>query len=257
MYEFIEYEVKNQIGYVTINHPKANALNSTVLRELYEVTQEINADENVRVAIVTGAGRMFVAGADITEMANFDPNEGRDFMAAGHKTMKAIEDSPKPFIAAVNGYALGGGCELSMACDIRIASEKAIFGQPEVSLGIIPGFGGTQRLARLVGKGMAKYMILTNAKVGAEEALQVGLVQKVVPAEELMAEAEKTANMIIANAPLAITSAKKAIDVGYDLDIRNGCEYEIACTAHGFATEDQKEGMAAFLEKRKPVWKNK
>ncbi|MBQ1406703.1 MAG: enoyl-CoA hydratase/isomerase family protein [Eubacterium sp.] len=258
MYETILYEVKDQIAYITINRPKAlNALNSTVLTELIDAAAKVEADPDVRVAIVTGEGRAFVAGADISQMRDMETMEAKDFMALGHKAFNAIDFNKKPFIAAVNGFALGGGCELSMACDFRIASEKAKFGQPEVNLGIIPGFGGTQRLPRLVGKGMAKYMIYTAEMIDAAEALRIGLVQKVVPAEELMAEAEKAAKLIISKAPIAILTAKAAINYGYDMDMHSASEWEALNSGAGFSTEDQKEGMTAFLEKRPAVWKNK
>ena len=180
MYENIKYEVSEGIGYVTINRPKAlNALNMDVLTDLYAAFTEIEADETVKAVIVTGEGKAFVAGADIAQMSQLNALEGREMMIMGHKVMNLIEAVEKPVIAAVNGFALGGGCELAMACDIRIASEKAKFAQPEVGLGIIPGFGGTQRLARLVGKGMAKYMIMTAEMISAAEAYRIGLVEKV------------------------------------------------------------------------------
>ena len=197
MYENIKYEVKGNIGYLTINRPKAlNALNTGVLSELSDVLGKINGDDNVKAVILTGEGKAFVAGADISQMKDLNAVDGRAMMQAGHKVMNTIDRMPKPFIAAINGFALGGGCELAMACDIRIASEKAKFGQPEVGLGIIPGFGGTQRLARLVGKGLAKYLIYTAEMIDAAEALRIGLVEKVVPSEELMETAEKVANTI-------------------------------------------------------------
>ena len=178
MYETIKYEVSGNIGYVTINRPKAmNALNGEVLDELYAAFTEVAADDQVKAVILTGEGKAFVAGADIAQMNQLDAIEGRALIAKGHKVMNYMESIEKPFIAAVNGFALGGGCELAMACDIRIASEKAKFGRPEVNLGIIPGFGGTQRLPRLVGKGMAKYVIMTAEMVGSEEAQRIGLVE--------------------------------------------------------------------------------
>ncbi len=258
MYETLKYEVKDQIAYITINRPKTlNALNSTVLTELAQAAAEVEKDDDVRVAIITGEGRAFVAGADISQMHEFTSIEGKEFMQMGHAAMNAIDFNSKPFIAAVNGYALGGGCELATACDIRIASEKAIFGQPEVNLGIIPGFGGTQRLARLVGKGMAKYMIYTAANIKADEAYRIGLVQKVVAPEALLDEATKVAQTIISKAPQAIKTAKVAINTGYDMDLKSASVFEAQLTGLGFATEDQVEGMNAFLEKRAATWKNK
>jgi len=258
MYENIKYEVKGNIGYITINRPKAlNALNMDVLNELTEALAEIEADDNIKAVIVTGDGKAFVAGADIAQMSRLNAIEGRAMMAAGHKVMNTIDQMEKPFIAAVNGFALGGGCELAMACDIRIASEKAKFGQPEVGLGIIPGFGGTQRLARLVGKGMAKYLIYTAEMINAAEAYRIGLVEKVVAPEELMTEAERVASVIASKAPIAIASAKVAINNGYDMDMKSASRFEVETTTSCFASEDKNEGMGAFLEKRTPEWKNK
>ena len=195
MYENIKYEVKGNLGYLTINRPKAlNALNTEVLSELADALKEIEADDAVKAVIVTGEGKAFVAGADIAQMSKLNAVEGRAMMQAGHKVMNTIDQMPKPFIAAVNGFALGGGCELAMACDIRIASSKAKFGQPEVGLGIIPGFCGTQRLSRLVGKGMAKYLIYSAEMINAEEAFRIGLVEKVVEPDALMEAAEKLAH---------------------------------------------------------------
>ena len=258
MYENIKYEVKEGIGYLTINRPKAlNALNTEVLAELQQALGEIEADEAVKAVIVTGEGRSFVAGADIAQMSKLNAVEGRAMMAAGHKVMDTIEQMPKPFIAAVNGFALGGGCELAMACDIRIASEKALFGQPEVGLGIIPGFDGTQRLPRLVGKGMAKYLIYSAQNIKADEALRIGLVEKVVAPEELMPEAEKLAKTIASKAPIAVAQAKIAINNGYDMDSKSASQFEVEATTVCFGSEDQKEGMAAFLEKRAPEFKSR
>ncbi len=258
MYENIKYEVSEGIGYVTINRPKAlNALNMDVLKELYAVFTEIEADEAVKAVIVTGEGKAFVAGADIAQMSQLNALGGRDMMIMGHKVMNLIEAVEKPVIAAVNGFALGGGCELAMACDIRIASEKAKFAQPEVGLGIIPGFGGTQRLARLVGKGMAKYMIMTAEMISAAEAYRIGLVEKVAAPEELMDEAVKVAKTIASKAPIAIATAKSAINNGFDMDMKSASKFEIETFTAAFGSEDKTEGMAAFLEKRAPEFKNK
>lgn len=258
MYETIKYEVKENIGYVVIARPEAlNALNSTVIRELYEVFNEINLDDEVRCVILTGEGRSFVAGADIAEMSKLNAREGKVFATLGHKTMNFIEKIEKPVIAAVNGFALGGGCELAMACDFRIASTKALFGQPEVGLGITPGFGGTQRLSKIVGPGMASMLILTAQNIKADEALRIGLVEKVVEPECLMEEAENLAKMIASKAPIAVMQAKTLINKGYHLDMFSGCALEAEGFGLCFGTEDQKEGMNAFLEKRKAEFKNK
>lgn len=258
MYETIKYEKKDQIAYITVNRPKQmNALNSVVLEELYDAFEKAGTDDEIRVILLTGEGKAFVAGADIAEMSKMSPVQAREFGKKGHKLMNYIHNVETPVIAAINGFALGGGCELSMACDIRIASENAKFGQPEVGLGLIPGFAGNLRLPRLVGKGMAKYMILTGEMIDAEDAFRIGLVQKVVPAEELMAEAEKIANKIIAQAPIAVKYAKDVINNGYDMDLKSASAYEVNTFGIPFASEDMIEGTSAFLEKRKPVWKNK
>ncbi|MGF6375602.1 enoyl-CoA hydratase [Clostridiales Family XIII bacterium PM5-7] len=258
MYENLKYEVTSSIATVTINRPQAlNALNMDVLTELYDVFTKIEADEAVKSVILTGEGKAFVAGADIAQMHKLNAIEGRQMMILGHKVMNLIESIEKPVIAAVNGFALGGGCELAMACDIRIASEKTKFGQPEVGLGIIPGFGGTQRLARLVGKGMAKYLIMTAELISANEAYRIGLVEKLSAPEELIAEAEKIAQTIAAKAPIAIATAKTAINNGYDMDMKSASKFEIETFTAAFSSDDKTEGMAAFLEKRTPEFKNK
>ena len=258
MFETIKCEVKENIAYVTVNRPKAmNALNSQELDELYQAFQQLGASDEVRVIILTGEGKAFVAGADIAEMSEMNAIEAREFGKKGHQLMNFIHNVEKPVIAAINGFALGGGCELSMACDIRICSDKAKFGQPEVGLGLIPGFGGNLRLTRLVGKGMAKYMIMTAEMIDADDAFRIGLVQKVFPAEELMAGAEAIAKKICAQAPIAIKYAKDVINNGYDMDLKSASAYEVNTFGIPFASEDLKEGTRAFLEKRKPQWKNK
>ncbi|MDD4378294.1 MAG: enoyl-CoA hydratase-related protein [Eubacteriales bacterium] len=258
MYQTIKYEVKEGIGYITINRPEAlNALNKTVLEELFDAFNKIDADDSVRAVILTGEGRSFVAGADIAQMSSLTVAEGRTFGAYGQKVMNFIEKVETPVIAAVNGFALGGGCELAMACDFRIASAKAKFGQPEVGLGITPGFGGTQRLSKLVGKGMAKMLIFTADVINAEEALRIGLVEKVVAPEELMATCEEIAAKIAAKAPIAVSMSKTCIDKGVHLDLFSGSALEAEAFGGCFGTEDQKEGMAAFLEKRTAEFKNK
>ncbi|MCF0144266.1 MAG: enoyl-CoA hydratase/isomerase family protein [Firmicutes bacterium] len=258
MYETIKYEIKEGIGYVTVNRPQAmNALNSQVLNELYKVFVDIAQDDNVRAIILTGEGKAFVAGADIAEMSELSAVEARRFGQMGHQVMNLIENIEKPIIAAVNGFALGGGCELSMACDIRIASEKAKFGQPEVGLGIIPGFGGTKRLSSLVGKGMAKYLIMTAEMIDAQEAHRINLVEKVVAPEELMETCEAVARTIMSKAPIAVAVAKNIINSAYDLDSKTSSQMEINGFGISFDSDDMKEGTKAFLEKRKPVFKNK
>ena len=258
MYQTIKYEVKENIGYVTIARPEAlNALNKTVLEELFDVFNKIENDDEVRAVILTGEGRSFVAGADIAQMSNLTVAEGRAFGAYGQKVFNYIEKVEKPVIAAINGFALGGGCEIAMACDMRIASSKAKFGQPEVGLGITPGFGGTQRLSKLVGKGMAKLLILTADIIGADEALRIGLVEKVVEPEELMAVCEDIAKKIASKAPIAVAMSKTCINKGYHLDLFSGSALEAEAFGGCFGTEDQKEGMKAFLEKRPAEFKNR
>jgi enoyl-CoA hydratase len=258
MYENLIYELKNNIAYITVNRPQAlNALNRDLLDELYAAFNDAANDEEVKAIILTGEGKAFVAGADIAEMNKLNAIEGRAMMAKGHTVMNFVESINKPVIAAVNGFALGGGCELAMACDIRIASEKAKFGQPEVNLGIIPGFGGTQRLPRLVGTGMGKYLIMTGEMISADEAYRIGLAEKVVPAEELMGVSEKIAKTIMEKAPIAIAAAKSVVNIGFNLDMATASQLEIEACATPFGSEDRKEGMGAFLEKRPAKFNNK
>ncbi|ABK62010.1 MULTISPECIES: short-chain-enoyl-CoA hydratase [Clostridium] len=244
---------EGSLAIVTINRPKAlNALNTETLNELDLVLDEIENDDNVYAVIVTGAGeKAFVAGADISEMKDKSVLEARKFGLLGNRIFRKVETLGKPVIAAVNGFALGGGCELSMSCDIRIASEKAKFGQPEVSLGITPGFGGTQRLARLVGMGMAKELIYSAKNINAEEALRIGLVNKVVAPENLMEEAKKLANQIAGRAPIAVRLCKQAINRGIQVDIDTAINIEAEIFGECFSTEDQKDAMTAFVEKKK------
>ncbi len=257
-YKNLLFENEDGIGILTMNRPKAlNALNSETLSELSSLVDEIAADDSIKAVIITGAERSFVAGADIVEMLNFSAAEGRTFGQLGQATFLKIEKMNKPVIAAINGFALGGGCELSMACDIRIASEKAKFGQPEVGLGIVPGFGGTQRLPRLVGKGKAKEIIFTGDIFDAQEALRIGLVQKVVAPEELMETAKAMAKRIMKNGPYAVRLCKDAINMGLDIDLASGQEYEATLFAVTCATDDKKEGMSAFVDKRKPSFSGK
>ncbi len=250
--EFITYEQEGQVGIITINRPKAlNALNSQVLEEIEAAFKAIDLDA-VRAVILTGAGeKSFVAGADIGEMSTLTKAEGEAFGKKGNDVFRMIETFPIPVIAAVNGFALGGGCEISMSCDIRICSENAVFGQPEVGLGITPGFGGTQRLARLVGSGMAKQMIYTARNIKADEAFRIGLVNAVYPQEELMAAAKKMAAGIAKNAPIAVRACKKAINDGLEADMDDAIVIEEKLFGSCFETEDQKYGMAFFLDKNK------
>lgn len=250
--EFITYEVEGQIGIITINRPKAlNALNSTVLEELDKTLDAVDL-QTVRCLILTGAGeKSFVAGADIGEMSTLTKAEGEAFGKKGNDVFRKLETFPIPVIAAVNGFALGGGCEISMSCDIRICSENAVFGQPEVGLGITPGFGGTQRLARIVGTGKAKEMIYGARNIKAEEAYRIGLVNNVYPLEELMSAAKKLAATIARNAPIAVRNATRAINEGLQVDMDQAVVIEEKLFGNCFETYDQKEGMAAFLEKRK------
>ena len=250
--EFINYEVDSAVAVLTINRPKAlNALNSAVLDELNAALDAIDLNE-VRALIITGAGeKSFVAGADIGEMSTLTKADGEAFGKKGNDVFRKIETLPIPVIAAVNGFALGGGCEISLACDIRICSENAVFGQPEVGLGITPGFGGTQRLARTVGVGMAKQMIYTARNIKAPEALRIGLVNAVYPIEELMVAAKKMASMIASNAPIAVRNCKKAINDGLQTDIESGVAIEEKLFGDCFETEDQRYGMAFFLDRNK------
>ena len=250
--DYINYETEGQVGIITINRPKAlNALNSQVLEEIEAAFDAVDLD-TIRCIILTGAGeKSFVAGADIGEMSSLTKAEGEAFGAKGNNVFRKIETFPIPVIAAVNGFALGGGCEISMSCDIRICSENAVFGQPEVGLGITPGFGGTQRLARLVSPGMAKQLIYTARNIKAPEAYRIGLVNAVYPLEELMTEAKKMAANIAKNAPIAVRACKAAINAGLDVPMDEAVVIEEKAFGSCFETYDQKEGMGAFLEKRK------
>ncbi len=250
--EFIKYETEDRIALLTIDRPKAlNALNSSVLEELDQAIDAVDLQE-VRVLIITGSGeKSFVAGADIGEMSNLTKEEGSAFAKKGNDIFRKIESLPIPVIAAINGFALGGGCELSMACDIRLCSENAVFGQPEAGLGITPGFGGTQRLARIIGIGRAKELIFSTSNIKADEAYRIGLVNHVYPIEELLPQAKKLASRIAGNAPIAVRNCKKAINDGLQTDIDSAIVIEENLFGDCFETHDQKEGMGAFLEKRK------
>ena len=258
MYEYLKIEECGQVAVMTISAPKSlNALNSAILGEIDEYLDEIEGGA-YRCLIITGDGeKSFVAGADISEMAPLGAQQGETFGRRGANVFRRIETLPLPVIAAVNGFALGGGCELAMACDIRICSDNARFGQPEVGLGIIPGFSGTVRLARLVGMGMAKQLIYSGKPIKADEALRIGLVNEVLPQPELMKRAMEIANQIAANAPLAVSAAKLCINTEWDMDAEDAIAFESRAFGLCFNTEDQKNGMQAFLTKGKCEFQGK
>ena len=248
---FVKFEKQGSVAVLTIDRPEAlNALNSQVLCDLDAAISQVEADDEVRVVVLTGAGRSFVAGADIGEMVNFSAIDGKKFGVHGGSIFLRLENLSKPVIAAINGFALGGGCELSMACDIRLASEKARFGQPEVGLGITPGFAGTQRLPRIVGVSKAMELILTAKTIKADEAKAIGLVSEVYPAEELMPKAIELAEAICANAHIAVQESKRCIRMGMQTDIATGSAFEAEAFGVCCGTADKDEGMGAFLEKR-------
>jgi enoyl-CoA hydratase len=257
-YETLLFSVNNRIATITINRPdKLNALNAQAKSELKSLFTEIKADSNVDVVILTGAGeKAFVAGTDIKELTVLSNETGKEFSSQGQEVFDLIENLGKPVIAAVNGYALGGGCELALACHIRIASENAKFGQPEVNLGIIPGYGGTQRLARLVGRGRAMELILTGNQIDAQEALRIGLVNKVVPQAELLATSTAMAQLIASKGQVAIRMALKAVNMTTETALSDGQKLEASLFGVCCDTADFKEGTTAFLEKRKPTFKN-
>lgn len=241
------------IATLTINRPEAlNALNAEVLDAVVSAVRSLHG--KARAVIVTGAGKAFVAGADIAQMQDLGPAEAEAFARRGHEAGKALEQFPGPVIAAINGYALGGGLELAMACDVLVASEKAVVGQPEVKLGVVPGFGGSQRLPRRTGPGVAKWLLMSGESVKADEALRLGIVDKVVPPEGLMAECRRIAELCLANGPLAVASVKTLVDLGLDLPLPEALDLEVKAFGAAFATQDQKEGMKAFLEKRKAAF---
>ena len=258
-FENLLFEKKDAIAYVTVNRPKVlNALNMATMEELRTVFTDIKNSADVRVVILTGAGeKAFIAGADINELARHDPISAKAYTHKGQSVFDLMENCGKPVIACINGFALGGGCEIALACTMRLASENAKLGQPEVKLGIIPGYGGTQRLPRLVGKGVAMQLVLTGEMISAQEALRIGLVNEVVPAGELMARAEAIAHKIIANAPLAVEYALEAVNHGMEMPLAEGLFLEATLFGVCCATEDKKEGTSAFLEKRPPQFKGK
>ncbi len=252
-------EKENNIGIISINRPDAlNALNSDTLSDIKTAIEQVKDDDEISIVIITGVGeKAFVAGADIKEMKDMTPLQARKFIHFGQGVFNDIDNLPKPTIAAVKGYALGGGCELALSCDMIIASEKAKFGLPEVTLGIHPGFGGTQRLPRLIGSAKAKELIFTGEMIDAQEALRIGLVNKVVPIGKVIDEAKALAQKILKNGPIAIRLVKSAINAGLNVPLEKGLAYEAETQGLAFATEDKKEGLEAFLEKRKPNFKGK
>jgi enoyl-CoA hydratase len=258
-YENLLVDVSERIATITFNRPKAlNALNPQTVRELGAALEEVSKREDAGVVLLTGAGeKAFVAGADISVMKGFTTMEALDFALLGQRVLSFLESMPQPVIGVINGFALGGGCEVAMACDMLIAADTARFGQPEVNLGIIPGYGGTQRLPRLVGRNLAKELVLTGEMITAQRAYEIGLVNRVVPAAELMSAARETAKKILSRGPVAVRTAKMAMNRGLDLDLGNACALEASLFAAGFSTADRAEGIAAFLEKRKPAFTGK
>lgn len=255
-YELLSVRIDNHIATITVDRPDAlNALNPQLLTELSIAVADLEGHDEVGIVILTGAGKAFVAGADIVEMQGMNPGDAAAFASYGGDVGRAIEESGMAYIAAVNGFALGGGCELALACDFIYASSKAKLGQPEVKLGVIPGFGGTQRLARRVGVAKAKELVFTGDIVGAEEALRIGLVDKVVEPQELVETAFATAERILGNGPLAVAAAKRAIHEGQSMTLEQGNRLEQLAFANLFSTDDQGEGMTAFLEKRQPEFR--
>ncbi len=254
-YKNLIVEQKEKIGYIKFNRPEVlNAVNIETVLEVEKVMHEFNDNKDILVIIITGEGKAFIAGSDISRLAQMDALEAREYSQVGQRVLSFIENMEKPVIAAVNGFALGSGCEIAMACDIRIASEKAKFGQPEVKLGIIPGHAGSQRLPRLVGVGKAKELIFTGDVIDAAEALRIGLVNKVTTPESLMEEAENLAKKIIAVGPTAVRVAKTVINRGIDTNLTTANSYEMEAFSMLFSTDEAKEGMKAFMEKRKPDW---
>lgn len=256
-YQHLLFDIRDAVATITFSRPKAlNALNGELLEELSRALDEIAQNEAIKVLVLTGAGdKAFVAGADITELATFNSLQAKLFSKIGHDIFNRLQTLPIPVIAAVNGYALGGGCEVALACDFIYASESAMFGLPEINLGLMPGFGGTQRLPRLIGKNMAKEMIFTGKMISAVEAKQIGLVNKVCPAESLMEEVSKTANGIAQKGRVSLRAAKQSIDNGMNVDLFSGCAMEMDGFALCMASDDSKEGTRAFLEKRKADFK--
>ena len=258
-YKNILFEVENNVAVITFNRSKfLNAINLETMLEFNGTIHKCKEDENIKAVILTGAGdKAFVVGADVTEFKDKSSQEAMQFLGLGQDTLRLMETGGKPMIAAVNGLALGGGAEISMACDIRFASDKARFGQPEILLGFIPGWGGTQRLARLIGIGRAKELIMSGEQITAQRAYEIGLVNKVFPAEQLMEETRKFTQKLAAMPSFAIKMIKYAINYGYDLPLDNAANLEIQCNSQCFSTQDLREGLAAFLDKRKPNFTGK
>ncbi|NIS75838.1 MAG: hypothetical protein GTO08_11315 [Deltaproteobacteria bacterium] len=258
-YKTLLVEERGKVVLLTVNRPQAlNALNDDVISDLSDAIRRISDRKDIMVVVLTGGGdKAFVAGADLKHLFELSPKEVFEFVERGQELTFMIEKSPKVIIAMVNGYALGGGCELAMACDLIIASENAIFGQPEVNLGIIPGMGGTQRLPRLVGRNITKELVLTGDPIDAERAYQIGLANRVFPSSSLVDETVKIAEKIASKAPFAVFTAKRAINQGCEASLHEGCFLELNSFALGFATQDGREGVGAFLEKRKPEFKGK
>jgi len=250
------FEVEENIALVTFNRPEAlNALSPDLMMEFGDILDKIAADESIAVAVLTGAGKAFVSGADIQAMSEFTPLQINNYLSTGHEILFKIESLPQPVIAAVNGFCLGGGNEIAMACDFVYASEKARFGQPEIKLGIIPGFGGTQRLPRLVGKSLAKELCLTGEFIKSETAQAIGLANKIFPPDKLMEETMKTAKLIASHGRASVRAVKQVIDRGAQIELRSACALEVGAFTAVFSSSDAKEGLKAFLEKRNPEFK--
>lgn len=257
IFEHITWKIEDGVAIVTINRPPVNALNGQVLHELIGVFEELDGEQNIAAVVLSGAGKVFIAGADVKEIPSLDEESGMEFSSLGQRATSSISSFPRPVIAAIEGMALGGGCEVALACDIRVASETAVFGQPEVNLGLIAGAGGTQRLPRLVGSGRAKMLLFTGQTIKADEALRIGLVDKTVPAGEALREALELAGKIKAKGPVAISLTKDSIDQGLSLPIDQGLRLEQLNFGKVCATEDKNEGIRAFLEKRKAEFQGK
>jgi len=255
-YQCMLFEASDGVALVTFNRPDAlNALSPALMEEFADILEKVAADETIAVVVLTGAGKAFVSGADIEAMSRFKPLEIREYLARGHEIMFKLESLPQPVIAAVNGFCLGGGNEIAMACDFIYASDRARFGQPEIKLGIIPGFGGTQRLPRLVGKGLAKELCLTGEFLKAEAAREIGWVNKVFPPDELLAKTMETARAIAAKGRLAVRAVKQLVDRGAGIDLRAACALEVEAFTSVFLSGDAAEGLSAFLQKREPSFK--